>query len=194
MAPSAHRSTQQGFTLIEVLVTFILFGLIVVLLFSGYGYALMQRERFRGWLDDYHTDALRRGWFEATIEGLANPLEQTLPDTATSDRFAGVSASLPGTPPGQPRAFELIVEAGSEYRLLLVADDREWTLVTTREPLRLAYLDYDGNTLASWPPQAEFGTPLPLLPLAVVLREGEAIRWLKRPGGRVGQFVSGGQR
>jgi len=149
---------QTGFTLVEVLVTLVLLGMVGAIVFGSLGQVLDARARLRPYLDQANETALVAAWFRQTVQAL-------LPDydtgqnrfTATESRFAGLTASPLIGPPGTPTGFAwaLKYDASLDISVLEYTEMRSKAIPIARWPGRhggFGYFDQDHEWRHQWPP------------------------------------------
>jgi prepilin-type N-terminal cleavage/methylation domain-containing protein len=172
--PKEH-DRQQGFTLIEVLVTLVLLGLVAATVFGSLRQVLEARIRLRPYLDQSQETALAAGWLRRTVHGLI----ADYPDakdrfTATADRFSGLSASPLAGPPGTPTAFRwtLRYDAGQDTTVLEYSEGTMAPMRIAAWPGRqgaFAYYGSDQKWRSDWPPEPSGETPVGEIPQFPVL-------------------------
>jgi prepilin-type N-terminal cleavage/methylation domain-containing protein len=163
--PDEH-DRQQGFTLIEVLVTLVLLGLVAATVFGSLRQVLEARVRLRPYLDQSQETALAAGWFRQTVHGLI----ADYPDakdrfTATADQFSGLSASPLAGPAGTPAAFRWVLryDADQDTTVLEYGEGSRTPMRIAAWPGRqgtFAYCGSDQKWRSDWPPAPSGETPV----------------------------------
>jgi len=64
------KREQSGFTLVEVLVTLVLLGMVAAILFGSLKQVIEARTRLRPYLDQSEQTTMVAGWFRQTVQGL----------------------------------------------------------------------------------------------------------------------------
>jgi prepilin-type N-terminal cleavage/methylation domain-containing protein len=164
---------QRGFTLVEMLVTLVVAGLVSTLLWQALAQVARLETQLAGSRAFASGDALRRAWLEQALAGV-----MTAPQGA-AQRFSGGEATLQAltTQPPWPGS------SGPEWMTLELRPEGDTTALAVRRPGqdgetpalplwrwpgsgRFEYLDANGRWLPQWPPA--LGTA-PALPRAVRL-------------------------
>ena len=173
----------RGFTLLETLVVLVLVSLLSVLMVQGLSHALMLRERVLDLTQFQREDALRRGWFQDTAQGLLADLERIEDHqfTGTSERFSGYSLAPLLGPPGAPAVIEWRLEqTGELFRLYYRQQDApprltwEWRT----DQAEFVYFAPEVGWVSQWPPAQLDGTSA--LPAVVALQaswRGDRLTW-----------------
>lgn len=156
----------RGFTLMEMLVTLVIFALVSGLLWQALATVAHMEDGLWSWTQGNRDQALREEWVREILRGLA-PGTQTNPV-----KFEGDQASLHGytTMPPWPRLtgplliqLRLHFEKG-ETHLIATAGDLTGDgllLYSWSGSGHFEYLDLDGDHHDAWPPPLHEVAPLP---------------------------------
>ncbi len=176
----------RGLTLIEMLVVFVLLGLVSTLLFQGTGFFATHYEPVQRMHRDGLASGLQQHWFISTVQSL-------VPYGLRARRFRGDASSFQGITL-QPLAAEPGMAVGARW----FVDDRdgsyavvyqeepgsdtqgvEWTVLTSAEPgFRFQYADAGGRWHARWPVD---DAPAAWLPRAIrLISPGRGPLWTAR--------------
>jgi prepilin-type N-terminal cleavage/methylation domain-containing protein len=164
---------QAGFTLVEVLVTLVLLGMTVAVLFGSLGQVLDARARLRPYLDQAEQTALTASWLRQTVQAM-------IPDydtgkhrfTATANGFSGLTASPLIGPPGTPTAFNwtLKYDPVNDLTDLEYSENPSRTIQVARlygKGAVFSYYGQDQEWRRTWPPpdldQSKTSVQLPQL-------------------------------
>jgi prepilin-type N-terminal cleavage/methylation domain-containing protein len=148
-----HPSAAAGYTLLEVLITLVIIGLISGLLFAGLGGAARQSLALADKAGRLERAALTSDWWRVGVDsilpaGKGDPV--TLSGTPTS-LTANMAQTLHARP-GSPRLVTWsIVKIGNGATLHYSGDDTQWDLARTQnKDARFAYLTEAGEWKSSW--------------------------------------------
>lgn len=133
MSCSTDRLRQQGFTLLELLVVFLIVSLIATLLMQGFMYmagiyGAVERRQVAA-----RSEALVQGWLAESVKGLVNGVDG---HALAERRFGGSGQSFRGP------ALVAITHSGGVTRPLEV----EWAFQRQGEALALAYREWPLDT------------------------------------------------
>ena len=157
------RQSQAGFTLLEAIVTLVIFAMIITVLMQSLQQALKVRERVYQHQQATRTDQLQSDWFRETLEGAIAPAAgegQTLEGTRTS--LAVTTQS--------PIEGQFIQRISWQLKPVQGGDDLRYSspdwpeAVIMRGPLAnagFAYLDARGDWHDRWQPAADDPVRLP---------------------------------
>jgi len=180
-AGTVRSRLQQGFTLVEVLITLVLLSMVAAVSFGSLRQVLEARERLRPYLDRSQDTTLVAGWFRQTVQALLADYDNG------RHRFAGSASEISGLtaspllgPAGTPTAFRWLIRYDPN-RDLTSLDYEE----AQRQTLRIAEWGGRSGEFAyysreqdagerkwqpGWPPgTSDQGKPPPQLPQLVRL-------------------------
>jgi prepilin-type N-terminal cleavage/methylation domain-containing protein len=167
----ARANGAAGFTLMEMLVTLVIFSVVTALIWQ----ALATLSRIEMRLNDSQLfaseDALRSQWVRQSLFGLMNgPVADPFHFTGTSRGLEAYTTMPPWPGSLGPERFQLVLQEESSGATVLLArrsmTKAQWRLWSWQGPAAFSYLDEGGRWLAQWPPP--LGEPPPM-PLAVRL-------------------------
>jgi prepilin-type N-terminal cleavage/methylation domain-containing protein len=178
---SANRSTscraEAGFTLLELLVTLVLVGLVTTLLAQTLWMSFDLLQRAREQTADIGRRQMQTEWFRAAVQGLQPESEGGDSKFAGSARrFVGLTSAAPTDAEGAIRrvTWEIVFDRQanrSELQALVAPADKPVPILAwDGESGAFEYLDDDGRRYDTWPPA--FGARLPQLPRGVALKTG----------------------
>jgi len=177
----ANRSTscraEAGFTLLELLVTLVLVGLVTTLLVQTLWMSFDLLQRAREQTADVGRRQMQTEWFRAAVQGLQPESEGgDSKFSGAARRFAGLTAAAPTDAEGAIRrvTWEITFDRQanqSELRATVAPADKPITVLAwDGDSGAFEYLDDDGRRYDTWPPA--FGARLPQLPRGVALKTG----------------------
>jgi prepilin-type N-terminal cleavage/methylation domain-containing protein len=103
---SKNNSRQSGFTLVEVLITLVLLGMVAAVAFGSLRQVLDARVRLRPYLDQSEETTLVASWFRQTVQALIADYDDGKHRFAgTATEISGLTASPLIGPPGTPIPF-----------------------------------------------------------------------------------------
>ena len=144
------RTSQGGFTLVEMLVVLVLTALVVGMVFEGLGRVADLRVRLARHLDGALDETITGSWFRSSVAALQTDLE------GAPDAFRGGPQEMSGL---TLKPIELPAGAPTAFAWRLVAE-------TASRSIRLGYRGADGawREIATWPgewpPPLSGGAPL----------------------------------
>ena len=180
MSAGASRAGQQGLTLLEVLVTLVIMGLVAGIVSQALFQVARIEQRLAGTQLLAMNETLRLEWVRSALEGLLPGDEGSADRLAGDDRgLQGLSAETPGFPvPGLARIrLSLEYDAARQSTALWLRPLQTEAAPAAQPLLRwpgrvgsLQYLDTQGAWHDQWPP----GPPAkqPALPRAIRLETG----------------------
>jgi prepilin-type N-terminal cleavage/methylation domain-containing protein len=149
---------QTGFTLVEVLVTLVLFSMVAAVVFGSLGQVLNARARLRPYLDRSEETALVAGWFRQTVQALITDYDTGKNGFAASaNTFSGLTASPLLGPAGTPTAFAwaLRYDAALDLTFLEYREKPQDTVEIARwsgKDAVFSYYGQDQEWRPVWPP------------------------------------------
>jgi prepilin-type N-terminal cleavage/methylation domain-containing protein len=174
LAGKAFR--QSGLTLVEVLITLVLLGMVAAVALGGLRQIFEARIRLRPYLDLSQETTLVAGWFRQTIDALLADYDEG------KHRFAGTAMQISGLttspligPPGTPTAFRWSLEydAAGDVTILEYGERPAETMEIVRWIGRKGTFTYYGEDQKwhpNWPPlDADQSKSIPQLPQLVRL-------------------------
>ena len=183
------QSPQSGFTLVEMLVVFVIVGLLSVLIFEGFVYVLSLRNRFVAQAELLQQGTLRRQWFMRSVDGLIADLpslkRHRFRGGATG--FSGFSVAALTEPSGVPTAVSWRLASGAGDSLLQYRSRGHGWWTVLRWPggdSGFRYLGGGGRWYSRWPPRTS--NPPAQLPVAIavtVAQGGYRQVWISSPVG-----------
>ena len=178
---------QQGFTLLEMLVTLMLTSLVAVLLTQGVSQMLMLRERILEHTEFQRENMLRRAWFTDSINDLIAdiPLVERNGFHGDSRSIQGLSLSPMAALSGVPIVMNWRLEADEDVWHLLYRESGSHELRVWSWRADWAYFSFfDSRTswVGQWPPSPELSGLLPEAVLLTTEWRGEPLVWVAGVG------------
>ena len=159
--PTAHSTPPRrssGLTLMETLVTFVIFGFLATLILQAVGFFAARYEGIQRVHRDSVLETLQQNYFATTVRGL-------VPYGVNSRRFQGDGTFFEGTTleplnaePGIPVVARWSVAEGIVGYAESAApgeDGIDWTVRTSADDFAFEYADSLGNWYDHWPPSVE---------------------------------------
>jgi prepilin-type N-terminal cleavage/methylation domain-containing protein len=170
------KREQSGFTLVEVLVTLVLLGMVAAILFGSLKQVIEARTRLRPYLDQSEQTTMVAGWFRQTVQGLMADYD-TGPRrfAATPKDFSGLTVSPLVGPPGTPTEFHwsLHYDSANDLTILQYEEARVKTIRIVDWPGAedsFSYYGQDQERHTRWvPPEKAESQTIPQLPRLVRL-------------------------
>lgn len=181
---------QQGFTLLETLVALVIASLVSVLIMQGLSHALMLRERVLELTQYQREDALRRGWFNDSVQSLVADLPEIERHRfeGEANGFRGLTLSALQELPGVPTTMAWQLEREGEiFRLLYGQGGNSGQLAWAWQAprARFSYFSPETGWQEAWPPAGYQGPPLPALVAFETEWRGRPVTWVAAvQGGR----------
>lgn len=155
----ARQPRARGLSLVELLVVFVLLGLVSTLLFQGLGFFSAQYEAVERWRGKGAEAHLRQHWFLTTVHGLAPYGVQARRFIGTGSGFAAITLQSLAAERGMPVTVQWSLEdrGGVEAILYEEASDPgragvAWTVAELDETgYRFQYADTLGRWNDRWP-------------------------------------------
>ena len=161
--PSPGRCTPPdraaGLTIVEMLVVFVLLGLVSTLLLQGTGFFATRYEAVQRLHREGSVAGLQQHWFISTVQALVPYGREVRRFRGNAAAFEGLSLQPLVAEPGMPAATRWYIDELDGVQTVVYkemsgahAGDVEWPMYTTEEPgLRFQYADAQGQWRASWP-------------------------------------------
>ena len=181
-----NRARAIGLTLVEMLVVFVLLGLVSTLLFQGTGFFANRYETVQRLHREGSVTGLQQHWFITTVEAMVPYGRELRRFRGNESAFEGISLQPLVAEPGMPAATRWYIDEQDGIRSVVYREERgpdtggaEWPVYTTAEPgLRFQYADAAGQWRARWPVD---DAPVDWLPQAIRLATpGEGTLWVAR--------------
>ena len=162
----ATRSSQGGFTLIEVLVVLIIVGMTSGVLFQALEQAYRLQERFGMELFKAQQGQMAADWYRQTVQGL----HPDYPDGQNvfhgeGREFSGLTGNPLSDEYGAPTPVTWKIRSNPQNgitELVYLEEKRETQVLTWRgNQARFIYLDEQQTPHDSWPPPLGLSTQLP---------------------------------
>lgn len=177
MSRSTSCRAEAGFTLLELLVTLALVGLVTTLLAQTLWMSFDLLQRAREQTADIGRRQMQTEWFRAAVQGLQPDWEGGRSKFRGSARaFSGLTIAAPADAEGAVRAvrWEIVFDRQANRSTLqatvVPADKPVPVLEWEGDSGAFEYLDDGGRRYDAWPPP--FGARLPQLPRGVALKMG----------------------
>jgi prepilin-type N-terminal cleavage/methylation domain-containing protein len=174
---STSCRAEAGFTLLELLVTLALVGLVTTLLVQTLWMSFDLLQRAREQTADIGRRQMQTEWFRAAVQGLQPDSEGGRSKFRGSARaFSGLTIAAPADAEGAVRTvkWEIVFDRQANRSTLQAtvapADKPVPVLEWDGDSGAFEYLDDGGRRHDAWPPP--FGARLPQLPRGVALKMG----------------------
>ncbi len=185
------KSAQSGFTLVEMLVVFVMVGLISVLLLEGYVYVLSLRGRFVAQTEFLQQGILKRQWFVQSVQGLI----ADIPSLKRHDfqgqptEFSGLSTAALTQLPGVPAvvSWRLISRGDSSFLQYRSRVHGWWTVLQWPGSINSGFRYWSSSNdqwYSRWPPRVgKLDEPLPAAIAVSVEQDNYRQVWVASPIG-----------
>ena len=177
MSRSTSCRAEAGFTLLELLVTLALVGLVSTLLAQTLWMSFDLLQRAREQTADIGRRQMQTEWFRAAVQGLQPDSEGGRSKfQGSARRFTGLTIAAPADVEGAVRAvrWEIVFDRQANRSTLQAtvapAEKPVPVLAWDGDAGAFEYLDDGGRRHDAWPPP--FGARLPQLPRGVALKMG----------------------
>lgn len=169
----------RGFTLMEMLVTLVLFAAVSSLVWQALGTLTRLETRLADSRLFVAEEALRGEWVRQALRGLMNGAQgDPLLLSGRADGLRGYTSMPPWPRSSGPEPLELLLRSEENGSMLLIArrpdQQQEWPLWSWQGKGEFSYLDRSGSWHPQWPPPLGEQPGLPV-----------AIRLLGPPGGMI---------
>ncbi len=182
----AYTIRAAGLTLIEMLVVFVLLGLVSTLLFQGTGFFATRYETVQRLHREGSVTGLQQHWFISTVQALVPYGRETRRFLGNADSFEGITLQPLAAEPGMPAGARWFIDERDGLQTVVYREERgpyvggvEWPVFASDEPgLRFQYADAQGQWRVRWPVE---DAPLEWLPHAIRLAApGQGTLWIAR--------------
>ncbi|MDE0368090.1 MAG: prepilin-type N-terminal cleavage/methylation domain-containing protein [Gammaproteobacteria bacterium] len=182
----AHRKPAFGLTLVEMLVVFVLLGLVSTLLFQGTGFFASRYETVQRLHRAGSITGLQRHWFISTVQALVPYGREARRFRGDATAFEGISLQPLAAEPGMPAGTRWYISESDGVQTVIYREERgpyaggvEWPVYTTAEPgLRFQYSDAQGRWRVRWPVD---DAPTDWLPHAIrLVTPADGVVWVAR--------------
>lgn len=182
------RSSQSGFTLIEVLVVLIIVGMTSGVLFQALERAYRLQDRFGVELFNVQQGQMAADWYRQTVQGLHPDYPDGRNVFQGKDReFSGLTGNPLSDGYGAPTPISWKIRSDQQNgttELVYLEGKQETPILTWRgNQARFIYLDEQQTPHDSWPPPLGLSTQLPKQIQLVVKDAGEIINIVASPKG-----------
>ena len=148
-----------GLTMIEMLVVFVLLGLVSTLLFQGTGFFATRYETVQSLHREGSVTGLQQHWFISTVQSLVPYGLEARRFRGNASSFDGITLQALAAEPGMPVSARWYIDDRDGLRAVVYredperhADGVEWTVLISDEPgLRFQYADVQGRWRMRWP-------------------------------------------
>ena len=182
----AYTIRAAGLTLIEMLVVFVLLGLVSTLLFQGTGFFATRYETVQRLHREGSVTGLQQHWFISTVQALVPYGRETRRFIGNADSFEGITLQPLAAEPGMPAGARWFIDERDGLQTVVYREERgpyvggvEWPVFASDQPgLRFQYADAQGQWRVRWPVE---DAPLEWLPHAIRLAApGQGTLWIAR--------------
>ncbi|MET3119123.1 general secretion pathway protein J [Undibacterium sp. GrIS 1.8] len=171
--------SQTGLTLIELLVSLVILGFVVVIM-SGAFFQVAQVVRIAENVNgQFQSQWIRVNSLKDLVSNLVLPENVEKPFHGDSTGFEAYSLSLPNNDWGNLQKFQVKLTSGRSGKtdLLVMTDDGQSVVIGSWDTsMQFEYLMVDGTTSAIWPPM---GKVVDDMPRGVVVRANSGDRLLQ---------------
>ena len=148
-----------GLTLIEMLVVFVLLGLISTLLFQGTGFFANRFETVQRLHREGSVTGLQQHWFISTVQAMVPYGREVRRFRGNATVFEGLTLQPLAAEPGMPAGARWYIDERDGMQTVVYREERgpyaggvEWPVYITAEPgLRFQYADGQGQWRVRWP-------------------------------------------
>ena len=182
----AYAIRAAGLTLVEMLVVFVLLGLVTTLLFQGTGFFATRYETVQRLHRDSSVTGLQQHWFITTVQALVPYGREVWRFQGNATSFQGMTLQPLRAEPGMPAGTRWFIDERDGLQTVVYREERspyagavEWPVMTSAEPvLRFQYADAQGRWRLRWPVD---DAPTDWLPRAIrLVTPPEGTLWIAR--------------
>ena len=185
-AALGSRTAMLGLTLVELLVVFVLLGLVSTLLFQGTGFFAARYETVQRLHREGSITGLQQHWFISTVQALVPYGREVRRFRGNATAFEGITLQPLVAEPGMPAGAQWYIDDQDGTRTVIYREERgpyaggvEWPVYATAEPgLRFQYADAQGRWRVRWPVD---DAPTDWLPRAIrLVTPADGTVWVAR--------------
>lgn len=170
---------QDGLTLIELLVSLVILGFVVVIM-SGAFFQVAQVVRIAETVNgQFQSQWIRINSLNDLVGNLVLPENVEKPFQGDSNGFEAYSLSMPKNDWGNLQQFKTKLSPAKQGKtdlLVIVGDAQPVVIGTWDMPIQLEYLMLDGTTSSIWPP---LGKVIDDMPRGIIVRATSGDRLLQ---------------
>lgn len=154
-----HPKPVYGLTLVEMLVVFVLLGLVSTLLFQGTGFFANRYEMVQRLHREGSVTGLQQHWFISTVQALVPYGRDVRKFRGNATEFEGITLQPLVAEPGMPAGTRWYIDERDGIQTVLYGEEREpysggveWPVYVAAAPgLRFQYADANGAWRMRWP-------------------------------------------
>ena len=170
----APRPRTAGITLMEMLVVFVILGLVTTLLFQTTGFFAARYETVQRLHREGAVAGLQQHWFITTVQALVPYGREARRFRGNEDSFAGITLQPLMAEPGMPADARWFIDDRDGLPTVYYREARgprmndiEWPMLNTDDPnIKFQYADTNGRWRRRWPLEE---APTEWLPQAIRL-------------------------
>ena len=174
----ALTTSTVGLTLIEMLVVFVLLGLVSTLLFQGTGFFANRYETVQRLHREGSVTGLQQHWFISSVQALVPYGREARRFQGNAGYFEGITLQPLAAEPGMPAGARWFIDERDGLQTVVYREERgpytggvEWPMLAAADPeLRFQYADTQGRWRVRWPVD---DAPTDWLPQAIRLATPE---------------------
>ena len=180
------RIRSLGLTLVEMLVVFVLLGLVSTLLFQGTGFFAKRYETVQRLHREGSVTGLQQHWFITSVQALVPYGREVRRFRGDATAFEGLTLQPLAAEPGMPAGARWSIDERDGAQTVVYREERgpytggvEWPVLAASEPgLRFQYADGQGQWRVRWPVDE---APTEWLPQAIRLATpADGTLWVAR--------------
>ena len=186
LSSTTSRSRAAGITLMEMLVVFIILGLVTTLLFQGTGFFAARYETVQRLHREAAVSGLQQHWFITTVQALVPYGREVRRFQGNEFSFAGITLQPLMAEPGMPADARWFIEERDGSRTVYYREGWgaqmngvEWRVLTAADAnITFQYADANGRWRSRWPLDE---VPTEWLPQAIrMVMPGKGTVWVAR--------------